>query len=587
MKVTFPDATSYGSLLDLAERAWGRMADTTMLALARDDGTTERWSGGDLERRSRAAAWRLRALGLQPGDRLLTWSPPGPDLPALYLGALRARVLLVPLDLRMAPETVQRIVGLADASWLALGTGRDAPDPRDVDLGGAEVRTVDWLTAEPGAAGGTGPVGGPPDVTFPAAWEASLAGWERPTRESDFVIIFTSGTTGSPKGAVISNGNILGTIEAADRVIPQQVHRIVSLLPLSHLFGVVELFYGMHGSAPILYVRSRNPRVIFQAIREHRVTTMVVVPQVLDLFWSAVTREVDRLGRRAAFDRLRAVARHLPYPARRWLFRSLHAQLGGGLNLFICSAAFLPPELQEGWEDVGVVVMQGYGSSECGFATANSPGEHVAGTVGRPMPPVQVRLDEATGEVQVAGPTVFKGYWRNPEATRAAFTADGWYRSGDVGHWDARGCLVLSGRIKDMIALPNGMKVYPEDIENELRVAGLRDTVVLETSPGRIEAVVLPHDQPVLPQGGAIPLARARTQEESAAVRAEIDAAVKAANGALGIHQRVVAWRLWPDADFPRTHTLKVRRDLVRAWVDADNPIAIRDRPEPERAPVT
>lgn len=203
------------------------------------------------------------------------------------------------------------------------------------------------------------------------------------------------------------------------------------------------------------------------------------------------------------------------------------------------------------------------------------------------MPPVRVRLDPDTGEVQVAGPSVFTGYWRNPEATQAAFTADGWYRSGDVGHWDARGCLVLSGRIKDMIALPNGLKIYPEDIENELRVAGLRDTVVLETSPGRIEAVVLPHDQPVLPQGGLIPSARARTPEESAAVRASIDAAVKAANAKLGIHQRVVAWRLWPDADFPRTHTLKIKRDVVRAWVEADSPVAGRRAPDAEGAPVT
>ncbi len=579
MKVTFPDPTRYGSLLDLVELAQSSRAEETLLALAREDGSLEQWDGRELDRRARAAAWRLRAIGLQPGDRLLTWSPPGPTVPALYVGALRARVLVVPLDLRMAPETVQRIAAQADADWLALGTGRDAPDPREVDLGAARLRTVDWFTSEPGQASG------PADVAFPPDWEAQVAAWPRPGREDDFIIIFTSGTTGNPKGAVLTHGNVIGTIEAGGRVIPEQLHRIVSLLPLSHLFGVLELFYGLHAGAPILYVRSRNPRVIFEAIRTHRVTTMVVVPQVLDLFWTAITREVQRQGRRASFDRLRAIARHLPYPARRWLFRRVHAQLGGGLNLFICSSAFLPPKLQESWEDIGVVVMQGFGASECGFATANSPGEHVAGTVGRPMPPVRVRVDETTGEVQVAGPTVFKGYWRNPEATAAAFTADGWYRTGDVGHWDERGCLVLSGRTKDMIALPNGLKVYPEDVENALRVAGLRDTVVMETSPGRIEAVILPLDQPVLPQGGPAPQATARTVEESAALHERIEQSVRAANGTLGIHQRVVAWRLWPDADFPRTHTLKVKRDLVRAWIAADNPIPIRERTEAEAGP--
>ncbi|MGZ6260960.1 MAG: hypothetical protein ACXWN5_08950, partial [Candidatus Limnocylindrales bacterium] len=143
-----------------------------------------------------------------------------------------------------------------------------------------------------------------------------------------------------------------------------------------------------------------------------------------------------------------------------------------------------------------------------------------------------------------------------------------------------RGCLVLSGRIKDMIALPSGLKVYPEDIENALRIAGLRDTVVLETKPGRIEAVVVPPDQPVLPQGGAIPQAQPRTAEEATAMHERIDEAVKAANATLGIHQRVVAWRLWPDADFPRTHTLKVKRELVRGWIAADNPIAVREQAE-------
>jgi long-chain acyl-CoA synthetase len=172
----------------------------------------------------------------------------------------------------------------------------------------------------------------------------------------------------------------------------------------------------------------------------------------------------------------------------------------------------------------------------------------------------------------VAGPTVFQGYWRDPVATAAAFTDDGWYRTGDVGQWNSRGSLVLSGRLKDMIALPNGMKVYPEDIENALRVAGLGDTVVLETAPGRIEAVVLPPGAPALAiaPGAPTPPAKPRSAAEVTALRATVDQAVKAANASLGMHQRVVAWRFWPEPDFPRTHTLKVRRDQVRAWVQTD-----------------
>jgi len=357
----------------------------------------------------------------------------------------------------------------------------------------------------------------------------------------------------------------------------------VSLLPLSHLFGQLELGYALIAGAPILYIRSRNPRVIFEAIREHHVTTMVVVPQVLDLFWSAIEREVAKQGREASFARLRSIARRLPYALRRRIFARIHERLGGRLELFVCSAAFLPPALQQAWEDVGVVVLQGFGATECGFATANRVNEHPQGVVGKPVPHVEVRLDPESSEVVVRGENVFRGYWRDVEATAATLDAEGWYHTGDTGHWNERDQLVLSGRIKNMIVLPNGLNVYPEDIENVLREAGLRDTVVLETAPGRIEAVVLPPDEPLMPRPGAAPEPRARTPEEAAAMRARIDAAVKAANARLGIHQRVEGWRLWPEPDFPRTHTLKIKRGLVRAWLASDAPLPVRD--EVEAAP--
>ena len=171
------------------------------------------------------------------------------------------------------------------------------------------------------------------------------------------------------------------------------------------------------------------------------------------------------------------------------------------------------------------------------------------------------------GEIQFKGPTVFRGYWENPTATAEAFTADGWYRTGDIGHLDDAGRLILSGRVKDIIVLPNGFNVYPEDIENALRIAGIRDSVVLETQPGRIEAVVL---------GSAAGCARGRrARADPVELRGRLDAAVKAANATLGPNQRIAGWRLWPEEDFPRTHTLKIKRGQVRAWVAADTPLPV------------
>jgi len=553
------------TLLDLIDDAVARFGAQNALGMRNDDGTTTAWTYRELDRRGRIAAWRLKRLGLQPGDRLLTWSPSTPALPAVYLGAIRAGLVLVPLDLRMSNDAVAGIVTASGASHLALGTGRDAPDPREAGLEHFPTTTVDALAADP-------------DETFPPDWEAQVAGWPRPTPGEVFQLIFTSGTTGTPKGVMLTHGGVAAGIATFHRIIPPLEHRLVSLLPLSHLLEqAVGLYYALSVGADVLYVRSRNPRVIFDALRDHRVTSMVVVPQVLDLFWSAIEREVEKRGRTRVFTLLRRLARVLPTSIRRRLFGSVHAQLGGHFRLFLSSGAFLPPALQQAWEDLGVTVLQGYGSTETGTGTCTTLDDHGIGTVGRPPEGIELRLAD-DGEIQFRGLTLFKGYWNAPEATAAAFTEDGWYKTGDIGRLDDAGRLILAGRKKDIIVLPNGFNVYPEDLENALRIAGIRDSVIVETKPGRIEAVLLAPGIHGMPQGGDIPERRAQaTGYDPDATRARIDAAVKAANATLGPNQRIAGWRLWPDEDFPRTHTLKVKRDRVRAWAAVDEPLPVRE----------
>ncbi len=160
------------------------------------------------------------------------------------------------------------------------------------------------------------------------------------------------------------------------------------------------------------------------------------------------------------------------------------------------------------------------------------------------------------------------------------FTEDGFYRSGDLGRLDQRGRLVLHGRKRDIIVLPNGLNVFPEDVENALHVAGVRDSIVLETAPGRIEAIIL---APLAGQGSAggsvdgSPAGAFDDEATATRARAETDAAVKAANATLAVNARVAAWRFWPEADFPRTLTLKVKRDQVRAWAAVSAPLPVSE----------
>jgi long-chain acyl-CoA synthetase len=538
------------TILDMLDAAVTRYGERPALGVRRDDGSTTTWSYRELDRRARIAAWRLRALDLEPGDRILTWSPSTPELPAAYFGAMHARLVIVPLDLRMSPDAIDTIVRASGARHLILGTGRDAPDPAVAGLADFPTTTVDALAAEPADD----------DPAFPTDWAARQASWKRPTAEEVFELVFTSGTTGTPKGVMLAHDNVIASIESFHRIVPRMEHRIVSLLPLSHLLEqAVALYYALDVGADVLYVRSRNPRVIFDALRDHRVTSMVVVPQILDLFWSAIEREIAKQGRTATVDRLRRVARRLPFAIRRLLFRSIHKQLGGHFRLFLSSGAFLPPALQRAWEDLGVTVLQGYGTTETGTGACGTLDDHEPGTVGRVPDGIEMRI-APDGEIQFRGRSVFKGYWNAPELTAQAFTDDGWYKTGDLGRYDDEGRLILSGRIKDMIVLPNGFNVYPEDIENALRIAELRDAVVVETAPGRIEAVVL-----------------ALADEEPAATKARVDAAVKAANATIGPNQRIAGWRLWPTEDFPRTHTLKIKRDPIRRWATSDSPAQASD----------
>jgi long-chain acyl-CoA synthetase len=565
----FPDVASFGSLVELLDDAAIRWpARPPMWSLRTDEGIELPWSAAEMRRRSLLAAWRLRARGLRPGDRLLTWSPSTPRLPAVYWGAMRAGVVIVPLDLRMTPGVIERISKRADARWLAVDSGFDAPDPASVGLDRYMVWQLEELVAEP-------------DGAFPADWETQLAAWPAPTRDSLFEVIFTPGTTADPKGVMLTHGNILETIAAFARMVAPRHQRAVSILPLSHLFEQAPvLFYATSIGAEVVYVRSRNPRVIFEALRELRVTAMVLTPQILELFWNALSREIERRGQAARFERARRVARRLPYRLRRLVFRSLHAQLGGELRILVSAGAYLAPESQQAWEDLGIAVIQGYGSTECGIVTANDQWRHPPGIVGRVRAPSIVRLHPETSEILVKGPNVSPGYWHDEATTSASRDEDGWTLTGDTGRFTEDGDLVLSGRTRNIIVLPSGLNVFPEDIEAALTDHGISQSVVLETAPGRIEAVVLPPGtQPTIP-GTAPREVEARTPEAEDELRARVDAIVKAANADLAAHQRLAGWRLWPQPDFPRTHTLKIRRNEVRAWAGDDIALRVREADE-------
>lgn len=485
------------------------------------------------------AAARL-AGALRPGERVLVQGAPGPGFAAALFAAARANVILVPLDARMTPDTVDRISVLTAPSAILLGTGATLEPVTSPRLASLPVLDLDDLVNPPR-----------PEAV------AALASRVPAHPDEPVEILCTSGSTGNPKGVTVTQAMLLASTERCLVTIPAGRNRFVSILPLSHIMEqVAGLVYAMAAGAETEYITTLRPDVIAAAIRGHRATALVVVPQVLELLFGAIRREAERTGKGATFRRAVRIAPYLPVSMRRRLFAKVHEALGGELRLVLSSAAHLSPTLQRGWEALGVEVVQGYGSTEAGLVSTNARGRTPVGRVGWALPPLEMRI-EPDGEVVVRGPSVFSGYWEDPVSTAAAFTADGWYRTGDIGELDASGALRLVGRTRSLIALPNGMNVHPEDVEAALVAEGLVEPVVYESEPGRIAVAYRPGAAFGVPAGD---------DALGVSVEAEasnVGAAVRAANGRLAAHQRVTGHAAFPDADFPRTHTRKVRRTAV------------------------
>ncbi len=507
------------TLIDLLERSVERHADRRALFM-RAGVRTIRYSYADLEQRAHAFARLQQERGLRPGDRVVIWAANTPDWVAAMFGTFLTGGVLVPLDVRSSRDFVERVVAQTEPV-LAFAGHAQAEVLRQLEVPAIEFETL------------TLHVNG--RVQSPEITGETLA-----------EIIYTSGTTGDPKGVMLSHHNIASNAEAGLTMIPMNSEtRMLSLLPLSHMFEQLGgLFAPLSVGASIAYPTSRQPASLMRTMAEWKPTVIMGVPQVWSLFMNSIEREAASQGRLGAIERLRKVASRLPFPARRVLFRPVLSRFGGKLDFVLSGGAAIDPDIQEKWETMGVAVVEGYGTTECSpVVSGNRRDDRVPGTVGRALPGITIRL-APDGEVQVKGPNVFQGYWRNPAATATAFD-EGWYRTGDLGQIND-GRLTLKGRKKDLIVLADGQNVYPEDIERPLN-----------HQPGIGEAVVLG-----LSREGSVQIHAVLLEKEpGAAARA-----VKAANALLDDRQQILGYTTWPEEDFPRTHTLKVRRPLVEAY---------------------
>jgi malonyl-CoA/methylmalonyl-CoA synthetase len=404
----------------------------------------EGWTTAEqLEERTRRVAERLAAAGLHRGDRLVLSAAPSLHLVTAHVAALRLGLVVVPVNAAYGEREVCGIV--ADCQPKAA-VFDDAARGRWVEKAAADDVLV---------------VG--PDVTLP---EGSPVQLDDLGPNDPGLLVYTSGTTGAPKGALLSHGNLLASAEAlrlAWRWTPDD--RLVLTLPLFHMHG---LGVGLHGTLTAGASAVLRPRFVVDDMFD------VAAEQDATL-WFGVPTMYTRV---AGSSRLHELRR---------------------LRLCVSGSAPLSPELFSVVEkQAGQRILERYGMTETVMNVSNPyDGERRPGTVGLPLPGVELRLDEGTDEILLRGPNVFAGYWNRADATAASFNADGWFRSGDVGAFDDAGYLRIAGRRKELI-ISGGYNVYPREVEDVLRAhSGVADAAVVgipdETWGERVTAFVEAH----------------------------------------------------------------------------------------------
>ena len=481
---------------------------------------------------ARGFASRVAAAGIKKGDKVVFWGENRPEWIACYWGSIISGVIVVPIDYRASADFLHKVTNIVDAKLVLVGNDVSVAAPSTLIW---RFDDFDWNADGPMPEPGV-------------------------TRDDIAQIIFTSGATAEPKGVVIRHRNVLANVIPVETEVakyrkyawPFLPLRFLNLLPLSHMFGqslATNIPPMVNGT--VVFMRSFNPHDIVRMVKTWRISVIVCVPKILEV----LREHALRIEPRAAEQ----LAHRLSIPQRWWRYRALHRAFGWKFWAFVVGAAPLASELEDFWKRLGFVVIQGYGLTETApIVTLNHPFKTTSGSVGRPIAGVEVKI-AADGEILVRGENVTTGYYtEGTEATegREGSTAspgrtldsEGWLHTGDIGEKDADGRVFIKGRKKEMIVTPEGLNVFPDDVE-----------AVLNKQPGVQESAVV---------GSVVD-----GQERVHAVlvldpTADAEAVIREANKGLQDHQRIRTLSVWTGEGLPRTEgTKKLKRQAIREWV--------------------
>jgi long-chain acyl-CoA synthetase len=375
---------------------------------------------------------------------------------------------------------------------------------------------------------------------------------ENDSKENIVEIVYTSGTTGIPKGVCLTEQNLLTNMYSLSQIVPYiSRYETLSLLPLSHMFEqVIGLLMMLKMGGRVIYLPKINSFRILEALKENSVTHLIFVPQLFNIFLDKIKLQARELGKYSQFENALKISQYLPTFIRKILFKDVHKIFGKQLKFFGSGGAPLSKKTAEIWKLMGFEVLEGYGATEVtAVATMSTPSNKRIGSVGKTIPDVDIHID-TDKQVIIKSPSVSKGYYNNSEKTSLVFTNEG-YKTGDIGYLDSDGYLYILGRDDFKIVLPSGEKIYAEDLEQKINSHPLvKDSCVIEIST----------------KAGADILALF-ILDKNQNLDSDLKTIVDEVNLTLESKQQIRNYKEWNQEDFPRTHTLKIDRKKVKSMI--------------------
>ena len=490
----------------VVEAASIRPDKVAMLVINGEDAETITF--GAMLAQIRSIAYRLTQEGVAFGDRVAIIGENHPDWAIAYLGILYRGAVVTPLDPAATPQALAAFLGNSEAKLAFVSPTSLTKFYRACEQVGRNIPVVALRAQTDGLA--------------------SFEDWAHTTTPVDFikaappakaddlaVLMYTSGTTGIPKAVPLTHGNIYAESDKIQEVMHVSDREVLlSLLPLFHAYSqIVNLWLATIIGGTVVYLADLSSAQIERGLKASHATALIGVPRLWYLFHKKIFDQVNGrpLAIRLLFKTMLAlngVLRDLlRINAGRFFFRRVHESFGGRLRLAVSGGASFDSSVALDFHRLGFTILQGYGLTETsGAATVTRFEDNKVGSVGTPLNGVEVKIeepsDEGVGEILIRGPVVMSGYYQNPVANREAFTTDGWFRSGDLGRFDSAGHLYVVGRKKDVIKLPSGKNVFPEDVEahyeqspfvSEVCVLGLRDEASQFKGAEKLGAVVVPN----------------------------------------------------------------------------------------------